>query len=72
MTNVFELDNWTLYRHPDGVSLKHKCQKHMGKRKMIVAAVFVYPSDSQACWRCTEAIPEGIVALSAMYNWDSL
>jgi hypothetical protein len=67
---VFEMNHWILYRHADGVSLKHRCQHHMGRRKMNIAEVFVYPYENQACWRCTEAIPEGIAALSLLYNWD--
>ena len=68
--SVFELDHWTLYRHASGVSLKHACQHHIGGRKMVIKEVFVYPSASQMCWRCTEVIPEGMIALSLLYNWD--
>ena len=69
--NVFELEQWTLYKHANGVALKHKCHHNMGNRKLIVKEVFVYPSSSQACWRCTEEIPKGMVALSLLYNWDN-
>ena len=68
---VFTLNYWTLYKHLNGVALKHACQHHMGNRKMIVEEVFVYTSQATQCWRCTDVIPEEIVALSVLYNWDN-
>lgn len=69
---VFEDDNWELvtgrstYLHGLKVSIRHACSV----RDNDVRAVFVFDVDSRHCWRCTELIPEGIIGLFRLYNWD--
>ncbi len=76
---IFELDNWTIESGiHDGISfgrnltVRHACTEHMGGRKMIVPRVFVYPNSSTFCWRCTKIIPESIVALYLLHEWNNL
>ncbi len=72
---VFKLDNWTLEKNGIlredllGLVLKHTCPRFLDS-SMAVPRVHVYPDSDQHCWRCTAPIPEGIIALYVLHEWD--
>ncbi|KKL23677.1 hypothetical protein LCGC14_2423020, partial [marine sediment metagenome] len=73
----FELDGWTLEHalseadhELQHLSVKHACPPHMDGRELIVPKVHVYLDGDTYCWRCTMPIPEGIVALYVLHEWD--
>ena len=80
---VFNLNGWTIEKDIDapynfGIShikplmwVRHACSPHIDGRELAVTKVFVYPESSQACWRCTTPIPEGITALYLLHEWDT-
>jgi NAD-dependent dihydropyrimidine dehydrogenase PreA subunit len=84
---VFSIDGWTLEHalsvpdhEPQYMSLRHACiPRKAGKplvrfdgHSMNVTKVFVYPDSAHACWRCEEPIPESIIALYFLHEWDKL
>ena len=73
---VFKLDGWTLenaiigdgsYPH---MVVKHACSPHMDGRELLTPSVHVYLDGDKHCWRCAEAVPEGITALYVLHEWD--
>ncbi len=83
LNTVFEDGQWTLVTGRAGVipgdtikqpvSIKHACNQIQGNQYNThepVRSVFVFDHDSRHCWKCSQLIPEGIIGLLRMYNWD--
>lgn len=47
--------------------LMHRCP---GEK--VVISVFVWPDNSNNCWRCTTPIPDEIKGLWIMHNWEAI
>lgn len=72
---VFELNRWTLEKGTtptlsNHMVVRHACEHHKSGRALSVPKVYVYPDSATNCWRCTVPIPEGIIALYLLHEWD--
>ena len=74
---IFSLNGWTLENalsqaDPDlqHLTMRHACKPFEEGLPLFITKVFVYPESAQACWRCKVPIPEGIIALYVLHEWD--